>query len=420
MAFNLDALASVVLDDSIKGIPFGARLKLADVAGQGWNLFSGDLPLPAAIIRADALAHNSRWMQRFVAERGALIAPHVKTTMCPQIIARQIADGAWGVTVATVQQMRVCRSFGAERIILANQAVGRLELDAIAGMVREPDLDFMMIVDSAASIEAAAEAVRRNHLDRPLQLLVERGYPGGRTGCRTNDSALALARQIRATPELHLVGIEAFEGLIKTENGSPEEAVGLFMDEIAALFGVCTDEGLFESAAPLVTAGGSSYYDIVIDRLAQCGARVVTRSGCYVTHDSGLYQTAHKRLQAKTGEQDGLRRALEIWAYVQSIPEPGLALLTAGRRDCGTDSGFPVPLLLSRAGAHPQNLPPGCEIINLNDQHAYMRFPADLPLAVGDRVGLGISHPCTTFDKWQIIYLVDDDYTVIEAMKTFF
>jgi D-serine dehydratase len=420
MAFNLDALASVVVDDSIKGIPFGARLGLADVADQGWNVLAGDLPLPAAIIRADALAHNSRWMQRFVSERGALIAPHVKTTMCPQIIARQITDGAWGVTVATVQQMRVCRNFGADRIILANQAVGRSELDAITAMVKEPDLDFMMIVDSAVGIEAAAEAVRRNRLDRPLQLLLERGYPGGRTGCRTNDIALALARQIRATPELRLVGIEAFEGLIKTENGSPEQAVSLFMDEIAALFDLCADEGLFESDAPLVTAGGSSHYDIVIERLAHCNARVVTRSGCYVTHDSGFYRSAHERLQAKIGEQDGLCRALEIWTYVQSIPETGLALLTAGRRDCGTDSGFPVPLLLSSAGAYPRDLPPGCEVINLNDQHAYMRFPPDLPLAVGDRVGLGISHPCTTFDKWQIIYLVDSDYRVMEAMKTFF
>jgi hypothetical protein len=51
------------------------------------------------------------------------------------------------------------------------QSRGRSELDSIAIMAQTPDLDFMMIVDSAAGIEAAAEAVRRNHLDSPLHCL---------------------------------------------------------------------------------------------------------------------------------------------------------------------------------------------------------------------------------------------------------
>ena len=46
------------------------------------------------------------------------------------------------------------------------------------------------------------------------------------------------------------------------------------------------------------------------------------------------------------------------------------------------------------------------------------RFPQ--PVRVGDLVGLGISHPCTTFDKWQVVYVVDDDYAIVDAVKTFF
>jgi len=420
MSFNLEPLKSIVVDDTSKTIPSGVKLGLGEIGRQGWNVLAGDVPLPVAVIRAQALQHNSRWMQKFVAERGALIAPHVKTTMCPQIMAKQLADGAWALTVATVQQLQVCRAFGATRIILANQAVGRAELDAIAGIIKACDIEFMMLIDSAAGIAAASAAMQRNQVNTPLQVLVERGFEGGRTGCRTNQAALELARKISATPELSLVGVEAFEGLIKAPAEIKEQVVGAFMDDIAALYQACKDEGLFGCEHPLVTAGGSSYYDIVLERLAGCGARVITRSGCYVTHDSALYYAQHQRLAAHTGDTDGLRRALEVWAYVQSIPEKGLALLSAGRRDCGTDAGFPVPHLVSRNGAAPQDLPETCQITDINDQHSFMRFPEGLDLAIGDMIGMGISHPCTTFDKWDILCLVDEDYNIIDAMKTYF
>lgn len=420
MTFHLDPLKSIVVDETSKAIPAGVKLSLREIGRQRWNVLRGDVPLPVAVIREQALQHNSRWMQRFVEERGAVIAPHVKTTMCPQIMARQIEDGAWALTVATVQQLQVCLAFGATRLILANQAVGRAELNAIAGIVKAGNIDFMMLIDSRDGLVAASEAMRRNQVSQPLQVLVERGYEGGRTGCRNNHDALELARQISSTPELKLVGVEAFEGLIKAPADEREQAVARFMDEIAELYQACRDENLFGSDQPIVTAGGSSYYDIVLEKLAGSGARVVTRSGCYVTHDSGLYHTQHQRVAAHTGDTDGLRRALEVWAYVQSIPEPGLALLSVGRRDCGTDAGFPVPHLVSKRGSVPQELPEACQITELNDQHAYMRFPAELDLSVGDAVGLGISHPCTTFDKWDILYLVDEDYTVVDALKTYF
>ena len=58
----------------------------------------------------------------------------------------------------------------------------------------------------------------------------------------------------------------------------------------------------------------------------------------------------------------------------------------------------------------------------MNDQHTYLRAPEGtvLDLQVGDRVGLGISHPCTTFDKWRWLPLVDNNYTVCDAIVTSF
>ena len=56
----------------------------------------------------------------------------------------------------------------------------------------------------------------------------------------------------------------------------------------------------------------------------------------------------------------------------------------------------------------------------MDDQHAYVRVGQGVEISVGDLVGCGISHPCTNFDKWRLIPLVDDDYTFVGAVRTFF
>jgi D-serine dehydratase len=35
-------------------------------------------------------------------------------------------------------------------------------------------------------------------------------------------------------------------------------------------------------------------------------------------------------------------------------------------------------------------------------------------------VAFGISHPCTTFDKWQVLFVVNDRYDIVSAVKTWF
>ncbi|HEY1621700.1 MAG TPA: hypothetical protein VGG25_29035, partial [Streptosporangiaceae bacterium] len=134
---------------------------------------------------------------------------------------------------------------------------------------------------------------------------------------------------------------------------------------------------------------------------------------------------------AERGTAPGLtlRPAFELWAGVLSRPEPGLALLSAGRRDVAFDADLPVPLrAVTRAGAAAASagLPgaalsaDGMRVTALADQHAFLQLPPASPLAPGDLVCLGISHPCTTFDKWRVIPVTDDEGRVIDAVHTFF
>lgn len=431
---NLAEIEGTLLDERTKGIPGGTPpFPLGDIADKGWNVLGEDLTLPVAVLKESALDHNGRWMRRFLKLSGAVICPHGKTTMSPQLHARQLADGAWGITVATVTQLQVARHYGTRRVLLANQLVGRQAVRyVLEELRRDPEFDFYSLVDSVEGVRLLAEAAREHPPGRPLRLLLEGGLEGGRTGCRDVDTALDVARAIHAaSPDLALSGVEGFEGLIM--GASVEERAArarAFLDFLVEIALSVEKEGLFAHGPLVLSAGGSAFYDLVVERFARAGFKrevlVVTRSGCYLTHDSGMYEEAFedlcRRSPAARQLSPGLKPALEIWAYVQSRPEAGLAILTMGRRDCSFDAGLPVPLLWFRPGHHtrPEPLAPAHEVTALNDQHAFLALPAKSGLRVGDMVGSGISHPCTTFDKWGVVFVVDDAYDVVGAVRTFF
>ena len=421
------------LDGQTKGLPAGLdATAVSDVGSRGWNVLAEDLPLPLALLKDSALAHNARWMRGFRELTGVAIAPHGKTSMSPQLFARQLADGAWGISVATVQQLRVCRQHGIARVILANQLVGRQAiayvLDEIA---RDARFEFLALVDSVAAVGALAGAARQRRAGRPLQLLVECGFQGGRTGCRTMKEAMAVARAVAAArPALSLAGIEGYEGAVPASTPDGQDgAISEFIAFMASVAEAASAEGLVDADPVVLSAGGSAWFDLVTAlprSLSGRAAQVVIRSGCYLTHDSDSYARAAARMRLRTPAIDalgpGLIDALEVWAYVQSLPEPGLAILTMGKRDVSHDLHLPFARLVFRRGrdAQPAALPPGCEITALNDQHAFMRTSPDADLAVGDMVGCAISHPCTTFDKWRFMPVVDDAYNVIDAITTSF
>jgi len=425
---DLNSILEGPVDGLTKGLPPGlAPIALRDFGRQGWNVLRGDLPLPLAVLKHEALRGNGAWMRRFLARSGALLAPHGKTTMAPQLFARQIEDGCWGMTVATAQQVAVCRRFGFPRVLLANQLHGRLEIDFVcAELARDPAFDFYCLVDSVEGVRRLAE----RKPPRPLQVLLELGYPGGRSGARDRAAALAVAREAKAAG-LALRGVEGFEGLLDAPSAAEQDGrVAAFLDEIAATARACAGEGLFAPGPVILSAGGSAFYDLAVDRLsrAELGreTQVVLRSGCYLTHDSAMYRRFYGRLRQRTPWaaelEGGLEPALELWARVQSRPERGKAIVALGRRDVGTDADLPAAELWFRSGLHgePQPAPAGLRTLGLNDQHLHLALPEDSPLQVGDLLGFGVSHPCTTFDKWQVVPIVDARYDAIDAVRTFF
>lgn len=414
----------VRVDRSLKAFgPAQSGSTVADLVTTGTTL--ADLPTPLLTLDAAAVEHNIGVMGAFTSAHRVELAPHGKTTMSPALWHRQLAAGAWAITVATPWQLRVAAGAGIKRILHAGAMVTPADLRAV-GELRGSDERVEVLV-WADSPEAVALIASGYPIDAPpLAVLVDRGGPGSRTGARTLAAALDTARAISAAPNLRLAGVAGWEGSQHPVGTTDIRLlIGQFCDGLAETYRAAADLGLLESDA-IVTCGGSSYPDIVVGHLAPLrdqGATVVLRSGCYLTHDEGTYRKTSPLDPSRT--TGGLRPALHLWGQVVSRPEPGLALLNTGRRDVGIDGGMPVPQRVrGRDEDAAGRALAGATITELNDQHAYLALDPSSDLRLGEVVRCGISHPCTAFDKWPVIPVVadaaPDDPALIGAIRTMF
>jgi D-serine deaminase-like pyridoxal phosphate-dependent protein len=434
-----------------------AGLSAAGVAAARPLLHRAGFTYPLLILRETALAGNLEAMAAYCARAGVALAPHGKTAMSPELAARQLSLGAWGITVATIGQLRTYRVFGFPRLLLANELVDEAGITWLAAeLAADPGFEAYCYVDSPEGVAILDQVLTRRPAGRRLPVLVEIGQAGGRTGCRTDAQALAVARAAAATGTLRLAGVAGYEGSIGAGSRAQMLAEATsFCRRLRALAGQLRGElgsgqlrgigsgQLAEGGEEfIVTAGGSAFFDVVVRELTagdttpktsgtpsppSTGAHGITamlRSGAYLAHDHGYYGTVSP-VSRGSADAPVLRPALELWAQVLSRPEADLALLGAGRRDAGFDQGLPVPLRAVRRGGTRGGYRVGADLsesrlTELNDQHAYLRLNPGTELAPGDLVCLGISHPCTTFDKWRVIPVVNDDDRVTDMVHAFF
>ena len=383
-----------------------------------------NLPTPVVTIDATALAHNLTVMAQWCADRGVRLAPHGKTTMAPQLFARQLELGAWGITAATTSQVAVMRSVGIARILLANELIDPVSLAWIGEELNaDPGFEFYCYVDSVQGVALMDAALRG--VGRPVNVLVEVGRPGGRAGSRTLAESLAVAAAVAQTSTLTLAGVAGYEGSYAHDlTAEAFDAIEGFLRGMRRTVAAFAQQGHFDGLAEvIVSAGGSAYFDQVADVLSEPWdigqpVTVVLRSGAYIAHDDGHYLLLSPF--GRGGEKvTPFRPALHARARVLSRPEPRLAILDAGKRDVAYDLDLPVAQQILRADGT-TSAAGDCVVMSVNDQHLYLSVGHDVALEVGDVVRLGLSHPCTVFDKWQLLPVIDDDGFVVDLVRTFF
>ncbi|MFI6564788.1 amino acid deaminase [Streptomyces sp. NPDC050534] len=416
----LARLAEERVDHRFKGLPPDAEgLTVGELAAQRRNLFTGGFATPVLALSAERLEHNLALMETYATRHGLAFAPHGKTSMAPQLFRQQIERGAWGITLAVPHQVRVARRFGVERVFLANELVDAAALRWIsAELDADPGFRFVCYVDSVRGVELMDAALQG--ASRPLDVVVELGAgEGARTGVRTEAQCAAVADAVAGTRTLRLVGVAGYEG--EVPQADPER-VHAWLRRLTALAADFDKAGRFAGLDEIVvSAGGSAWFDAVADVFAEIpelSAPVLKllRSGAYVSHDDGHYRevTPFNRVP----EEGALEPAFRLWAQVVSRPSPGQAFANAGKRDAAYDLDLPFAQVVHADGA--ERPAAGITVTGLSDQHAWLRTGDGADLEVGDWVGMGLSHPCTSFDKWQLIPLVEADGTVVDYIRTFF
>ncbi|MFF2088029.1 amino acid deaminase [Nocardia sp. NPDC058176] len=416
----VDALAEESLGPHHKSVPPAAWGRTAgEYLASAPELAQWQTPL--LTLDRGRLDANRALMAQWSAAAGVALAPHGKTTMAPQLWREQLDAGSWAITLATAWQAQLARSFGVGRIMLANTLVDPVGLAWVAAeSARDAGFEFFCWADSVATVELMDKILRDTPSSPPVRVLVELGGPHGRTGARTRAEARAVAAALQASERLELAGVAGYEGALAHDRSTEGlAAVRSYLVELAALHRELTYPG-----PAVVTAGGSAYPELVVAELAALAddtTTVVLRSGAYLIHDDGFY--AGISPLAAPAVEPGLRAAMHGWARVVSRPEPELALLDGGKRDFPFDEGLPVPQLVVGSGT---TLPPTATVTALNDQHTFLRLPgaAATDLPVGSIVRLGLSHPCTAFDKWRLIPVLDSadatDPRVVDLIRTYF
>lgn len=420
-------LADELVDHRFKALPPDAEgLTVGALAAERRNLYTGGFTTPVLALSAESVEHNLALLETYAERHGLAFAPHGKTSMSPQLFARQLEHGAWGITAAVPHQARVYRAYGIRRIFLANELVDAVALRWLAGELdADPEFRFICYVDSVRGVELMDEALRAAGASRPVDVVVELGAgEGARTGARTEADCAAVADAVAAARTLRLVGVAGYEGEVPDASG---ERVREWLRRLVALAADFDRAGRFAGAAAgegiVISAGGSAWFDAVADvfaRIPELSGPVLKllRSGAYVSHDDGHYR--HLTPFNRIPEEGALQPAFRLWAQVVSRPSAEQAFLNAGKRDAAYDLDLPQAQVV-RSGRDGTVRPAtGVTVSGLSDQHTWVRTEPGAELEVGDWVGMGLSHPCTSFDKWQLIPLVRADGTVTDYIRTFF
>lgn len=377
---------------------------------------------PLLALDGESVRHNVTTMADWCRARGLELMPHGKTTMAPTLWQQQLDAGSTGITLATMGQVRTARDLGFSSFMLANAVVDPRALAYLARELDDASLRFLCWADSVATVEAMELSLAAAGAPRPVDVCVELGAPGGRTGARTIAEAVGVAERIASSDLLRLAGVAGYEGSLGHDR-SPDTlgAVRSYLESQIEVHRAIAHLG--DDGERILTAGGSAYFDVVANVYGSAKdsrTRLILRSGAYIVHDGGFYRGVSPFDQgASEPGHPQFRNAMRGYARVVSRPEPGLALVDAGKRDFPFDEGLPIPRAAALDLGGPWRPLDGATVSAMNDQHSYVRG-ADV--TVGEVVAFDLSHPCTAFDKWRVLPVVESSESdrVVDLVRTYF
>lgn len=341
-----------------------------------------DLPTPALLVHLDALEANIAKMAAHCKAKQRALRPHGKTHKCPEIARRLVAAGAVGACAAKLSEAEVFAQGGVRGLLVTTAVVGRHKIErAVRLAARQPDTIFC--VDDARNVADLDSAAREANVR--LNLAIDL-YVGNRTGIRTGEPALALARTIAKCGNARLAGLQAYAGHASHRNGfeARREMSRTIMQTAVDTKRLIEADGI---PCPLVTGGSTGTYNIDSD---VDGVNEL-QPGSFVFMDIDY---------ARIGGPDGpvyrdFQYSLAVLTTVVSKPSATEVVVDGGLKAFSTDKPF-------RPEARGIE---GMEFSWGGDEHGKLNLAkASKTLDLGDRVEFVVPHCDPTVNLYDRIY----------------
>jgi D-serine deaminase-like pyridoxal phosphate-dependent protein len=332
-----------------------------------------ELDTPALLIDLDKMEANIQTMADYFTTVNAMLRPHVKTHKTPIISHKQIAAGAIGVTCAKLGEAEAVIHAGVRDVLIANQVVGSHKIARLINLARHSEI--MVAVDNPQNVRDISEAAAAKGVT--VRMLVEVNVGMNRCGVESGKPALALAKQIRQSPNLKFEGLMGYEGhtVAKPDLKEREANVREAMQHLIDAKHYLEKHGVEVS---IMSGGGTGTFNITggIPEMTE------VQAGSYIFMDS-----TYRNVEG-VGEQFDC--SLSVLATVVSRPAPDRIIVDTGLKVLAKEFGIPQPIGIT-----------GVEMTGLSEEHGTLKFvgqvsDADVPLTPGDKIEILPTHCCTT------------------------
>ncbi|MFB6099490.1 MAG: alanine racemase [Salinibacter sp.] len=371
-----------------------------------------DLSTPALLVEQSRLQRNITAMQSKADANDVTLRPHVKTHKSVALARHQRAEGAEGLTVATVKEAETFVDAGFEDVRVAYPVTGRDKHERLQGLREDATVSFT--VDTVAGAEQASAVYAE--AGRPIDVLMEVDVGHGRCGVHWSDAdaAVRLAEHVTSLPGLRLAGLlthagQAYDGPSgdETEAEALRRAVRHERDRMLSVA-----HHLHDANVPAAKPGafeisvGSTPSMSAFENAERDGFRVTEiRPGNYVMHDA---------IQVALGAASLDDCALTVLTTVistQSKPGgPDRAFVDAGKKVFTTDTGYGTDGYgIALADAEVMVPSPDVQVDHMSEEHGWMRVGPDVDLEVGDRLRIVPNHACVTVANQNRLHVVDAD-----------
>jgi len=167
-----------------------------------------DLSTPAALVDIARMQRNVETMQARMNSLGVKLRPHVKTSKCLEVVHRQIAAGASGITVSTLKEAEQFFAAGVRDILYAVGMVA-VKLPQVQAL-RQRGCDLKVIVDSVDAAQGIVDFGREHR--HVFEVWLEVDTDGHRAGLKPDGEELIAVGRVLHEGGMTLGGVMTHAG----------------------------------------------------------------------------------------------------------------------------------------------------------------------------------------------------------------